>query len=440
MSLTNEPIIILGAFRSGTSCLATALTHLGVHLGDEKDFLPADQFNEAGYQELEDMQMLNARCLAAYGMNYFQAEALPADWQSYPGANGMVDEIRELLNRHFAGRARWGWKEPSTTILMPLFKMALAKENVDGPRYPISIRHPLSVAASQKRRQEKFGFAEPHLVDSNSEGLPVAERTVGLWMHYTLSALRETKGARRQVFSYESFLADPRKYLDLLLLDNKEWRPTKAEMDAAAASVNPQLSHSNFEREDLQSLPNIVARTYDCCLRAEADYDALNAGNFDGEIDSLWKEWIYMSKMAKPILLPYTDMFLTWKEGRTTVKYTSASAWQVVRGTVDAPGGAIVQIDPAPLPCQIWIKRALWRTNGSEHRAILKPGINGIVEDYGLIRLSAFGPCPLVTQTPAGSGPFELELEMMVLNHPAAMIDLIGRIRMKLDQFSRTRT
>jgi hypothetical protein len=437
MSLTNEPIVILGAFRSGTSCLATALSQLGVYLGAEKDFLPADQFNEGGYQELEEMQMLNATCLAAFGMNYFQAEKIPADWQHFPGAEQMVAEIAATLNRHFSGQLRWGWKEPSTTILMPLFKAALAKESVTGAIYPISIRHPLSVAASQKRRQSKFGFADPQPVYPESEQIPVVERTVGLWLHYTLSALRDTKGAVRQVFNYESFLANPRPYLDRLVEGATEWKPSEAQMQAAVATVDPALSHSRFNSEDLETLPPIIGRTFQCCLQAESDQDGLNVGKFDQEIDSLWDEWIYMSQMAKPIFLPFTDMFLSWKAGRTAVKYSASGTWQVIRGTVTAPGGETVQIDLTQLPCQIWIKRAVWHTEGAERRAVLKAGINGMVEDDGLMRLLAFGPCPLVTQTPLGEGPFELELEIMVLNNPAVLIETIGRLRMRLEQATR---
>ncbi len=438
MPLTNEPIIILGAFRSGTSCLAVALSHLGVHLGEEKDFLPADQFNEGGYQELEDLQNLNAQCLGAFGMNYFQADRLPPDWQHFPGATEMVGAISSVLLKHFNDKPRWGWKEPSTTILLPLYKEALKTEGVTAPRFPISIRHPLSVAASQTRRQSKFGFAAPQLVFPESENLPVEQRTVGLWMHYTLSALRETKGYYRQVFSYESFLADPRPYLDHLVRGVAVWSACPEGMNAAIKTVDPSLSHSKFSLDDLKALPNIVARAYDCCLRAEKNPDDLNAGKFDDEIEALWQEWTYTSQMAKPILLPFTDMFISWQEGRTTVKYTAAETWQTVKGTVTAPGNARIQIDPTPLPCQIWIRKAIWRTNGKEQNAVLKQGINGIVEEHGMTRLLAYGPCPLITQTPDGQGPFELELQMMIVNHPFAMVDLITRMRHRLEQLNRS--
>lgn len=438
MSLSNEPFVILGAFRSGTSCLATALTKLGVHLGAEKDFHPADQFNERGYQELVDLQKLNAYCLAVFGINYFQAEPLPNDWRHHPSADALVCEIASCLRRHFAGEKRWGWKEPSTTVLLPLYMDALARESVTSPRFPISIRHPLSVAASQQRRQAKHGFDEPEFLFPTSDAPPIEQRTVGLWMHYTLSALRETKGFTRLVFSYEDFLANPKPYLDRLIDGLSGWKPSESELQAAASSVEPQLSHSTLSINDLASLPPIVARAYDCCLRAEANLDGLNSGKFDCEIDEIWEEWNYLSQMAKPIVPPYTDMYLNWKSGRTLVKFTASGSWQTVRGMVQANGGETVQIDPSKLPCQVWIKRAVWKTNSGERKAPLKQGINGILEDYGEIqRLFSYGPCPLITQTPDGDGPFELDMDLMVVTNYNALAEMVGKLRGRLDQASK---
>src|SRR5512142_1463363 len=103
MSLSGEPLVILGSFRSGTSCLATAVAELGVYQGAAGDFEPEDEFNVGGYWELSDMQMLNAKCLAAFGMNYFQCWRIPGDWLERPGSTDIVAEIRAVLRKHFDG-------------------------------------------------------------------------------------------------------------------------------------------------------------------------------------------------------------------------------------------------------------------------------------------------------------------------------------------------
>jgi len=437
MGLSKEPVVILGAFRSGTSCLAAALNHLGVYLGNPEHFLPADQFNEQGYCELEELQMLNARALAIFGMNYFQAGKLPNDWLDVPGSREIVREIRGFLTREFSGKARWGWKEPSTTILMPLFNKALQAEDVSSPHYPISIRHPLSVAASQRGRQQRFGYPEPELTNEFGEPPAIEQRTVGLWLHYTLSALKETQGSSRQVFAYESFLSDPRPYLERLIRDMSGWNPSNEEMEAAIASVNPKLSHSKFSHEDLAGLPPLVGRVYDCCLAAQQDPDGLNAGKFDTQINEMWDEWIYTSQLTDPLPLPYSDMFFSWKDGgRASAKFTASSSWQKIRVTIDAPGGTTVQIDPSKLPCQIWIRNAVWRVDGKELQAAIRPGINGIVEDFGALRLTLYGPAPLLTQAPP-SGPAEFEMEFRVVTGYAVMVDIIGKLQATLDRAKR---
>ena len=105
------------------------------------------------------------------------------------------------------------------------------------------------------------------------------------------------------------------------------WKPSLEDMDAAIATIRPELSHSRFSPEDLAGLPPIVARAYDCCLRIEQDPDGFNAGAFDDAIQTLWEEWVYMCSMSKPMFLPYTDMFLTWRSGRTTVRWTASGSW-----------------------------------------------------------------------------------------------------------------
>ena len=63
----------------------------------------------------------------------------------------MVREIRTVLKKHFEGIPHWGFKEPSTTVLMPLYREAFSAEGVVAARYPIMVRHPLSVVSSNVR-------------------------------------------------------------------------------------------------------------------------------------------------------------------------------------------------------------------------------------------------------------------------------------------------
>src|SRR5690242_1654187 len=110
--LTGEPIIVLGVFRSGTSCLSTCLNKLGVYLGAEEDFYPPNENNLGGYYEIRQLQELNLRGYAVYGMNFYQAASLPIDWKLVPGSKTFMQEVRALVQSKFSRQTLWGWKEP----------------------------------------------------------------------------------------------------------------------------------------------------------------------------------------------------------------------------------------------------------------------------------------------------------------------------------------
>src|SRR4029077_7625329 len=133
--------------------------------------------------------------------------------------------------------------------------------------------------------------------------------------------------------------------------------------------------------------PSIVSRTYDLSLRADKDPDGLNAGKFDPEIDELWSEWLLTSDMARPIPLPTAQIFIAWQGPReierVTKKYSPTDSWQSLRIEVPAPPRANIQVDLHQLPCQIWIRKAVWHYGGKEMPIALKGGPNGIVEDLG---------------------------------------------------------
>src|SRR6185436_18443779 len=144
MALSSNPLIVLGTFRGGTSCVAAAINHLGVFLGREEEFQPAAEQNPGGFWELRDMQKVNAGALIALGMDYFRARPLPVDWITRPGLEDFVEGLRKLLVSKFEGHDTWGWKEPASTILMPLYQEALTREGVENYSAIICVRHTLS--------------------------------------------------------------------------------------------------------------------------------------------------------------------------------------------------------------------------------------------------------------------------------------------------------
>ncbi|MEA2552789.1 MAG: hypothetical protein QOJ65_965 [Fimbriimonadaceae bacterium] len=440
MSLTGEPIIILGVFRSGTSALSATLEQLGAFLGQANDFFPPNENNLGGYWEIRDQQELNLRGYAVFGMNFYQVDRLPEDWRENPAATTYVNELRALLNAKFSGQAQWGWKEPGTTGLVPIYKDALAAEGIT-PRYAICVRHPLSVAASQIARQTKWGLDGPQGVRNLHP--PIGEHTVGLWIHYTLSALRETKGSPRVVVSYEGFLENPARTIEQITNTLVSWKPSPEQTAAAIATVKPEWSHNRYTLDDLKTWPAVVGKTYDVALRAANDTAGLNQGRFDEEVDALWNEWGRMSKMARPILLPAGQLIFSWREGPASnsyiEKYSPTGTWQSFRAPIAAPAGSEIFVDPYQTPCHVWIRKAIWHTAEGERKAILNPGPNGVIEEaFGMKRLTIFGPNPLILQAPGGGATAELELEMMIQSSPTVLTHAVSMLKGRLDQVRRT--
>lgn len=429
--LATEPIAVLGIFRGGTSSVATAVAKAGVYFGQQADLAPASDQNLAGNWELKDIQALNASILAAFGMNYFQASALPSNWPSFPGVSEMVADIRTTLRKHFNRHSQWGWKEPSTSILMPLYKAALAAEGVT-PRYAICIRHPLSVAKSQRSRQVAWGYERPG--DPSAMSYPIENRTIGLWVLYTLSSLKETQGAGRQVVMYDRFLESPRPYLERIFDGFERLRDSET-IEAASEFVKPQWRHSQFTVDDLEDMPSIVSRVYNLCERIDADPDRFRDGGFDQEIDCLWDEWITTTQLVQPISLPLGQMFFTWQGSsgieRSVVYYSQTGDWQTIHTEINAPSGATIQLDLYQAPCQVWVRKATWHFTGGRADVMMKAGPNGAIENLGIRRLNVFGAGSLMIQAPK-ERPAKIELEIMVQTGELNLNMLIGMLRERL--------
>jgi hypothetical protein len=242
--------------------------------------------------------------------------------------------------------------------------------------------------------------------------------------------------------SYEHFLQDPATRIHQLAKGLLTEPPSQDQITGSIASVKPEWSHNRYTLEDLQTWPSLVARTYDCCLRADADPDGFVAGKLDAEIDDLWGEFGLMGKLVKPIQLPAGQMMFSWRQGDRPAgyaeKYSPTGAWQTLRVPVTAPPGAVVQIDPYQMPSQIWIRKASWTSGSDERPAALRPGPNGVVEDLnGMKRLTVFGPGPLLTQVPPSGGPFEFELEFQVQSGQIVMNTVVGMLRGGIEQAKR---
>ena len=406
---------------------------MGVYLGAHQNFYQPNENHLDGEHELRQLQDLNLRGYSIFGTNYYQAESIPSDWKSIPGTKAFSEEVRVQLNNNFAGKTNWALKEPGMTGLIPIYRDVLEGEKTQ-PRFAIFVRHPLDVARAQIEHETQWGL---NCDGDQIRGLkpPVGEHAIGIWLHYTLCALRDTKGCAREVFLYEDFTNQPDKEVRRLAQTLTE-APSEQQTEDAIASTRLRTKE---QAGDLAILPPLVERTYKCAQQASRDSNALNEGKFDQEIEELWNELTLMGRMVRPIQLPSGQFMFSWMQGNKPgfqgVKYSPTGAWQTLKIPVEAPAGSMTQIDPYQMPCQIWIKRAVWK-GATETRAHLQPGPNGVLQDlYGITRLTVFGPGPIITQIPSGAKEFEIEFQVRSSHN--VMNDIVGLLRGGIEQARR---
>ena len=144
---TDQPILILGMHRSGTSFLANLMQSLGVFIGD--DLVGAQKGNPRGHFEARPMLEFHQRLIAArtsgkrkaFDEDMLVQEPLSQDLSEEERAEAV--SLIEAMRRP----GPWGWKEPRTCLFLDAWLDLLP-----GSRLLLVYRHPLEVQQSMLRR------------------------------------------------------------------------------------------------------------------------------------------------------------------------------------------------------------------------------------------------------------------------------------------------
>ena len=134
---SNQPVLILGMHRSGTSCLAGCLEAAGLYLGNVNTAAP---FNKKGNREPEHIRDLHDALLEQNGASWNAPPAGPLDWP---------DDLLEALRHRttdLSTEPQWGVKDPRSAFCLNGWKSLFE------PRYVVSYRHPSAVVSSLVRR------------------------------------------------------------------------------------------------------------------------------------------------------------------------------------------------------------------------------------------------------------------------------------------------
>ena len=218
-------VVVLGMDRSGTSLCTHILNSLGIQLGE--NLIPPDGNNVGGYYEEREIFLTHERILSLLGRSWDTIAALqpfPPLWWRSSEIESVIGELVDLVNsRTDKFGDQWGFKDPRTVSLFPLWREVFRRCNVQ-PIFIVCVRNPAAVAASLSKRD---GF-EPRFSEL-------------LWLEKTLLACLIARRQPHCVMYYERWFTDPSRQLQVL-----------AETVGARVETTPGNHLATILRDDLR--------------------------------------------------------------------------------------------------------------------------------------------------------------------------------------------
>lgn len=431
MGLDPHPIVILGMHRSGTSAVSEAVSRLGVYLGPEDDFYPADANNPRGFFELRILIGLNHRSLDAFQMDAGSVTPLPENWLDRPPADEVIEALDSYLRTTFFDRGRWGFKQPITCLLLPVYQEVFRRLGVE-PRYILCVRNPIEVASSELNWA--FGPNTRLLA-------PLGKRAYGVWLRYTLDSLSFCPAADSVVVLYDSLFSRPGEVVDAIVALDATPDASDAQLAEARGVFQSDLRHFDAPLSRLDEWPALLGKTYELCRSISVDREGYRRGSFVERIAELrgaFDAWVSMLRDPPPSL---GILSLAWRDRDGNLhafekRYFPTPTWQTVELGIEAPPNTVVAGSMYNQPCRIWVRRVHWRFPGGETPAEIQtgPGTRQY-EMKGMMWLDAvFESSQLILRTPCASGPYTLVLEFLLETGGNLSLDATTRLADRLDR------
>lgn len=165
------------------------LKAMGLDLGDVR--APAEA--RGGNRDLESrpIKQLNEEILQALGGSWSRPPVPPRGWERSELVASQRTRAGELIDELFSRERPWGWKDPVTSLTLPLWQQILP-----GMRYVICVRNPADTVASAAAGLRRLGQS------ATEAGL------YALWLQYMASALVHTSGSPRILVRYDDYFED----------------------------------------------------------------------------------------------------------------------------------------------------------------------------------------------------------------------------------------
>jgi hypothetical protein len=222
--------------------VAAVLDALGVKFGAERELLPANQGNLAGYFENRRVLEINDKLAAANSLNWRTLPAVAAR-KKIEGVEQYLIEVEGVAS-NLATDPAWGVKDPRLSFFLPYWKSAAPSSSVI-----ICVRRPEAVALSLNVRNDlSFAYG------------------AALWELYTLAALKNSRRMPRVALVYEQLLEDPAAAVRKIVAAVPELTEidfSEETLAAAAARIKGDLDHSDEQELDLGFLTDKQLKLYD---------------------------------------------------------------------------------------------------------------------------------------------------------------------------------
>lgn len=289
--MRSKAICVLGMHRSGTSLIMRVLNLMGVYIGEEADLLPAQSDNVEGFWELGRIVDLHERVLMSLSRRWYDVKPLPELWWKSPEIQPFKNELKGIIENYFCKHKLWGWKDPRTCILLPLWIDILDELNIE-INYVVVVRNPLSVSESLKKRD---GFSLLH--------------SVGLWQYYNLESLFWTHDSNRFFVEYDCFIEEKEVYVRNLFKWVNSGNISENKIRDIESIIKPSLRHNKIDYQSYEELiPEPAKEIYNICREAALGLRV----EFSKKIQEMRNEFIKYSYFF--VNDKYTRLQCYWKE------------------------------------------------------------------------------------------------------------------------------